>query len=273
MQNEQNGHRQIISENLTNTISETFFDDLGFEISKGKVRDIYSSKQNENMILISTDRVSAFDRIIGFIPYKGQVISQISLWWFNETKHILPNHIIACPDPNVIVVKKCQIFPIEFVVRGYITGITSTSMWTHYSSGVRNYCGITLPDGLIQNQILDYPILTPTTKETVHDQLISEKQIIETNLMSKEDYSYCSKKALELFSFGQKISKKHGLILVDTKYEFGKDKEGIKLFKNSFLFFQVILLLLMKFTHQTVQDTGSLLLIKIYLNQIFLLKT
>ncbi|SVB57471.1 uncharacterized protein METZ01_LOCUS210325 [marine metagenome] len=130
------------------------------------------------------------------------------------------------PDPNVVIAKKCKVIPIEFVVRGYITGSTSTSLWTVYNNGDREYCGNKLPEGLIKNQKLDDNMLTPTTKEEHHDRPISPKNIIKEGWMTKEDWGYCSKIALDLFSFGQKVAAEHGMILVDTKYEMGIDKSG-----------------------------------------------
>lgn len=211
-----------IKRNLNNCLTKT---DLGAGRKKiGKVRDIYELA--DKMILISTDRQSAFDRILASIPFKGQVLNQISAWWFEKTKHIAPNHILAVPDPNVTIGKKCTVFPVEFVVRGYITGTTDTSAWMNYQKGVRFFCGHRLPEGLKKNQKFDQPIITPTTKSDEHDRPISGEEIAAEGLMSREDWNYVSAKALEIFSFGQKIAAEHGLILVDTKYEFGKDREG-----------------------------------------------
>ena len=142
------------------------------------------------------------------------------------SQHIIKNHVLSIPDPNITIAKKCSVFPIEFVVRGYITGSTSTALWTVYNKGEREYCGNSLPEGLIKNQKLDSIMLTPTTKEVEHDRPISPDEIIDESWMSKEDWEYCSQKALELFSFGQRQAKEHGMILVDTKYEMGKDSDG-----------------------------------------------
>ena len=176
--------------------------------------------------LITTDRQSAFDRILAAIPFKGQVLNQTSAWWFEQTKDIIPNHVINIPDPNATVARKCTVFPIEFVVRGYITGSTSTSLWTVYNSGDREYCGNVLPDGLVKNQKLETNMLTPTTKEEHHDRPISPSEIVNEGWMSQEDWDYCSGKAVELFTFGQKIAAENGMILVDTKYEMGRDEDG-----------------------------------------------
>jgi len=191
---------------------------------QGKVRDIYP--RENYVVFVSTDRLSAFDRVLCGIPFKGIVLNLTSQWWFEKTKHIIPNHVVDVPDPAVTVGKKCDVFTVEFVVRGYMTGSTNTSLWTHYKDGSRNYCGNALPDGMVKNQKLAENILTPTTKDKDHDLPISAEEILATGRMSKEDWDVCSKAALELFNFGQKVAAEHGLILVDTKYEFGKDADG-----------------------------------------------
>lgn len=191
---------------------------------KGKVRDTYDL--GDQLILVTTDRQSAFDRYLAAVPYKGQVLNLTSVWWFKNTQAIVPNHLIAVPDPNVVIAKKCKIFPIEFVVRGYISGSTSTSLWTQYQKGIRDYCGITFPDGLRKNQKLENPVITPTTKETVHDRPISPHEIVAEGWMTQEDWDEASSYALRLFQHGMEIAQRHGLILVDTKYEFGRDAEG-----------------------------------------------
>ncbi len=191
---------------------------------QGKVRDTYDL--GDKLLLVTTDRQSAFDRVIAAVPYKGQVLNLTSAWWFEQTEHLVPNHLIAIPDPNVIIAKKCDVFPIEFVVRGYITGTTSTSLWTQYKNGVRNYCGIQFPEGLKKNERLAQPVLTPTTKETEHDRPISPEEIIREGWMSQSDWSQASAAAMRLFEFGSQVAAKHGLILVDTKYEFGRDQDG-----------------------------------------------
>jgi phosphoribosylaminoimidazole-succinocarboxamide synthase len=191
---------------------------------QGKVRDTYDL--GDKLLLITTDRQSAFDRVLAEVPFKGQVLNLTSAWWFEKTEHIIPNHVIAIPDPNVTVAKKCEVFPIEFVVRGYITGTTNTSLWTQYQNGVRDYCGNLLPEGLRKNQRLEKPLLTPTTKDVKHDRPISPKEIIAEGWMSEADWEKASQAAMRLYEFGAEIAKKHGLILVDTKYEMGKDAEG-----------------------------------------------
>lgn len=191
---------------------------------RGKVRDTYDL--GDKLLLITTDRQSAFDRVLAAVPYKGQVLNLTSAWWFEQTADIVPNHLIAIPDANVIIAKKCNVFPIEFVVRGYITGTTSTSLWTQYQKGVRHYCGIDFPEGLRKNQQLVEPVLTPTTKETEHDRPISPKEIINEGWMTQAEWDEASDAALRLFKRGMEIAAKHGLMLVDTKYEFGRDANG-----------------------------------------------
>ena len=190
----------------------------------GKVRDQYVF--DDKIILITTDRQSAFDRVLASIPFKGQVLNLASAWWFEKTKHIIPNQVLKIPDPNVTLAKKCTVFPIEFVVRGYITGSTSTSLWTVYNKGDREYCGNILPEGLKKNQKLSSNMLTPTTKEEHHDRPIAPPEIVSEGWMTQEDWDYCSQKALDLFAFGQEKAAENGMILVDTKYEMGKDPDG-----------------------------------------------
>jgi phosphoribosylaminoimidazole-succinocarboxamide synthase len=191
---------------------------------QGKVRDTYDL--GDKLLLITTDRQSAFDRVLAAVPFKGQVLNLTSAWWFEKTEHIIPNHVITFPDPNVTIAKKCQVFPVEFVVRGYISGTTSTSLWTQYNNGVRQYCGYNLPEGLQKNQQLAEPLLTPTTKETAHDRPVSADEILAKGLMTPTDWKMASEAALRLYQFGVLEAAKRGLILVDTKYEFGKDADG-----------------------------------------------
>ena len=212
-----------IKEQIAFTLQGTDFPSLGQKYV-GKVRDVYL--RNKEMFLISTDRQSAFDRILARIPFKGQVLTQTSSFWFDQTKDIIPNHVISVPDPNVVVCKKLKVFPVEVVVRGYISGVTSTSAWTAYSKGERNFCGNVLPEGLKKNQQFICPIITPTTKSEEHDEKISPEEIIADSLMSKEQWDFVAEKALNLFERGTEVAAKNGLILVDTKYEFGYDDKG-----------------------------------------------
>ena len=217
-----NQYKDRISVELSNTLTETTLGAI--KKKKGKVRDQY--KLNDSLALITTDRQSAFDRVLASVPFKGQVLNLASAWWFDQTKHIIDNHVVNVADPNVIIAKRCKVFPIEFVVRGFITGSTSTSLWTVYNNGDREYCGNKLPEGLKKNEKLESNMLTPTTKEEHHDRPISPEEIVSENWMTKEDWDYCSQKALDLFEFGQKKAQENGMILVDTKYEMGRDENG-----------------------------------------------
>ena len=210
-----------IRQGLGNCLVET-------NISRGekivnKVRDRHDL--GDRVVLITTDRQSAFDRVLAAVPFKGQALNLTSAWWFEQTRHIVPNQVLSIPDPNVTIAEKCTVFPIEFVVRGYISGTTSTSLWTIYNSGRRQYCGIDLPDGLVKNQKLPRNILTPTSKGD-HDRPISPDEIVSENWMTADEWEQCSRIAQELFGFGQAKAAEHGLILVDTKYEMGRDKNG-----------------------------------------------
>lgn len=192
---------------------------------RGKVRDTYDLG-NDRLALVTTDRLSAFDRVLAAVPFKGQVLNLISAWWFNHTREIIPNHMIDVPDPNVLIAKKCKVFPVEFVVRGYITGTTSTALWTNYNQGLREYCGNKLPEGLRKNQKLAHSIITPTTKDDEHDRPISPSEIIEQGLMTESQWQFASDAAMKLYAHGVEIAKQQGLILVDTKYEMGIDVNG-----------------------------------------------
>lgn len=187
---------------------------------KGKVRDWYV--RGEKRILITTDRISAFDRILGLIPYKGQVLNQLAAFWFEKTKDIIPNHVLEIPDPNVTIGRNCQPIPIEMVVRGYISGVTSTSIWGSYQKGERIIYGVSFPDDLKKNQKLPTPVITPTTKaKTGHDERLTKKEILKRRIVPKEIYEQMEEATLKLFDRGTKICEKAGIILVDTKYEFG----------------------------------------------------
>jgi phosphoribosylaminoimidazole-succinocarboxamide synthase len=187
----------------------------------GKVRDSY--QKDGQRILITTDRISAFDQVLGVIPYKGQILNQLSAWWFQQTCDIIPNHIAAIPDPNVSIVHEATPLPVEVIVRGYITGSTSTSLWYLYQQGERHPYGISLPDGLSKNDPLPHPIITPTTKAAAgqHDQQLTRDDIITQGILPEERWQLIETVALALFNRGQKIAHAAGLILVDTKYEFG----------------------------------------------------
>ena len=215
-------YEERIRQSLANCLTET--NCPRGEKYRGKVRDRYDL--GDKLLLVTTDRQSAFDRILASIPFKGQVLNLTSAWWFDQTKDIIPNQVIGVSDPNVTLAKKCEVFPIEFVVRGYITGSTSTALWTVYNNGDRTYCGNIIPEGLVKNQKLDANMLTPTTKEEHHDRPIAPDEIVNEGWMTQEDWDYCSQKALELFAFGQKKAAENDMILVDTKYEMGRDADG-----------------------------------------------
>ena len=194
---------------------------------RGKVRDNYDLPDGRR-IIIATDRLSAFDRIITAIPLKGQALTQIARFWFDATRDICPNHVIDYPDPNVLVCRRLAIMPVEIVVRDYLTGTTATSIWPMYRSGQRRIYGIQFPDGLRENQKLPATIITPTTKafDGGHDEPLSADDIISRKLLTAEQWETVSRLALALFARGREIALQHGLILVDTKYEFGFDSDG-----------------------------------------------
>jgi phosphoribosylaminoimidazole-succinocarboxamide synthase len=186
----------------------------------GKVRDTYEVGDGR-LLLVTTDRQSGFDRLLGAIPFKGQVLNRTSLYWFERTKDIIGNHVISSPHANALIARQCTVLPIEFVVRGYMTGSTDTSIWTQYQKGVRSYCGHALPEGMKKNEPLPSNIVTPTTKEKDHDRPITAEEVVSEGWLTKDQWEFCSAKALELFAFGQQVAAERGLILVDTKYEFG----------------------------------------------------
>jgi len=192
---------------------------------QGKVRDYYIV--GDKRIIATTDRISAFDVILGFIPHKGTVLNQLSAFWFEKTEDIIPNHLISVPHPNISIVKNAKIIPFEMVVRGYISGVTNTSIWGSYQKGERVIYGIKFPNGLRKNQKLPKPVITPTTKaEKGHDERLTEKNIIERKIVTPKVWKEMKLAALKLFDRGTKICAKAGIILVDTKYEFGLDSKG-----------------------------------------------
>jgi phosphoribosylaminoimidazole-succinocarboxamide synthase len=215
--------RAVIANNLKNCLDDTSFIGLPGK-KRGKVRDSYDL--GDRLLLITTDRQSAFDRILAAIPFKGQVLNQVSAFWFDVTRDIVPNHLLSIPDPNVAIAKKCSVLPIEFVVRGYLTGSTDTSAWTLYNKGERTICGNPLPNGMVKNQKFPAPLLTPTTKSDEHDESISAREIVERNIIDAGTWKRCEEIVFALFAKGAEIAAKNGLILVDTKYELGIDAEG-----------------------------------------------
>ena len=188
---------------------------------EGKVRDIYVV--DGQRVLITTDRVSAFDRVLGVIPFKGQVLNQLSAWWFEQTRDVVANHVITFPDPNVTIAREAQPLPVEVIVRGYITGVTSTSLWTLYSQGVPRPYGLDLPPGLRKNDPLPEPVITPTTKATggAHDERLTSEEVVARGLVAPDLWEEIQRAALAIFRRGQEVARRAGLILVDTKYEFG----------------------------------------------------
>jgi phosphoribosylaminoimidazole-succinocarboxamide synthase len=210
---------------LKHPLDATDFPALG-EKYTGKVRENYS-KDGKRTIIVS-DRISAFDRILGTLPFKGQLLNSVAGWWFEQTKSIAPNHVLLIPDPNAMIVTECVPLPVEMVVRAYLTGSTSTSIWVHYKNGARVYCGHSLPDGMRRNQRLEKPLLTPSTKapQGDHDVSASREEILSITGMPAADFDQAAQMAMALFAYGQKLSAERGLILVDTKYEFGKTPDG-----------------------------------------------
>ena len=194
---------------------------------KGKVRENYDLPDGRR-IIIATDRISAFDRILACIPFKGAVLTQTARYWFEKTADICPNHVVSYPHPNVVIGTTLNILPVEIVVRGYLAGTTSTSILTKYKAGERQMYGVTMPDGLRDNQKLDRPLITPTSKEFDggHDEPLSPSQILDQGLLTAEQWDIVSRYALALFARGEELSAKNGLILADTKYEFGTVKDG-----------------------------------------------
>jgi phosphoribosylaminoimidazole-succinocarboxamide synthase len=212
-------HDELIAA-IPTALDQVELDGFGAK-SSGKVRDIY--QQNGQRFLITTDRVSAFDRVLGTIPYKGQVLNELSAWWFEQTRDLVPNHLLGVPDPNVTIARAALPLPVEVVVRGYITGVTSTSLWTLYEQGERQPYGVSLPDGLKKNDPLPQPIITPTTKaeKGAHDEQITPAEIVARGLVDAALWQQVEQAALAVFARGQHIAAQAGLILVDTKYEFG----------------------------------------------------
>lgn len=194
---------------------------------RGKVRDNYDLPDGRR-ILVASDRLSAFDIILTALPFKGEVLTQTARFWFEATRDICANHVIEYPDPNVLVCRRLKIMPVEVVVRDYLAGTTSTSIWSMYKAGQRTMYGVTLPDGMRENQKLDASIITPTTKamDGAHDAPLTPLEIVGRGLLSAAQWQETTRLALALFARGREIAAKHGLILVDTKYEFGFDEAG-----------------------------------------------
>jgi phosphoribosylaminoimidazole-succinocarboxamide synthase len=195
--------------------------------TSGKVRDWYDLPDGKRLI-ITTDRLSAFDKVLAVVPYKGQVLNQLAAWWFEQTRDIIPNHIVSLPDPNAAVVHVAEPFLVEVIVRGYITGVTSTALWYRYSLGERDIYGYHFPEGLRKNARLPESIITPTTKGgiTGHDERLTCVEVVEKGLLDANTWDQVQSAALAIFKRGQEIANEAGMILVDTKYEFGCAEDG-----------------------------------------------
>ena len=226
MSQETSPYHDLIRARLRDVLTDAHYDQLpGF--GRGKVRDHYDLGDGR-ILMIATDRQSAFDQILASVPFKGQVLTGTARFWFEATKDVVANHVIAYPDPNVMVVRKMDMVPVEVVVRDYLTGSTSTSVWTMYEKGERKLYGVDFPDGMKKNEKLPVTLLTPTTKGAIgaHDLPITGEEIVSTGLMTKAKWQELAQTALALFARGREIAAKRGLILVDTKYEFGYDENG-----------------------------------------------
>jgi phosphoribosylaminoimidazole-succinocarboxamide synthase len=215
---------RLLRDQCARTLEATHFDDLG-EREEGKVRDNYV--RGDRRAIVVTDRVSCFDVVVGSLPFKGQVLNELAAFWFERTHEIAPNHLIEVPDPNVSIVRECRPLPVEFIMRGYLTGSTSTSIYTAYAKGERSYCGHRLPEGLSRHEALPTPLLTPTTKAPrgEHDQLTSRDEILRSGALAESLYDEAARVTSALFTAGQSWAAERGLILVDTKYELALDAQ------------------------------------------------
>jgi phosphoribosylaminoimidazole-succinocarboxamide synthase len=215
----------LLSELCTRTLERTNLHGIGRR-EEGKVRDSYVGEKRRTIVV--TDRVSCFDVVVGTIPLKGQVLNQVAAFWFEKTRGIAPNHLVSVPDPCVSVVREVKILPVEFVMRGYLTGVTSTSIWTAYQRGDELYCGHRLPKGLRKHERLPEALLTPTTKAAkgAHDELTSRAEILANGWIGEELYAQAEALTARLFRAGTEWAASRGLILVDTKYELGVDDAG-----------------------------------------------
>lgn len=217
---------ETLRHGLSITLERTAFSGLGPKV-EGKVRDSYLPGDGRR-VLVTTDRISAFDRVLGTLPFKGQVLNQLSAWWFERTADVAPNHLRSVPDPSVTVAIECEPLPVEWVMRAYLTGVTSTSVWTHYARGEREFCGHRLPDGLKKNEPLPQPILTPSTKaeQGGHDESVSRATLLERGVIDEATFDAAAKLVHALFARGRELCAERGLILVDTKYELGRAPDG-----------------------------------------------
>ena len=215
--------KPLLVRSVINVLESSTDNSQSNDVYQGKVRDVIDIGYDV-LEIAHSDRLSSFDRHICDVKWKGHCLNLTSVWWFEKTKHIVPNHLLYASQ-NSMIVKKCKPYLVEVVIRGYITGSTKTSLWTHYNNGERTYCGINFPDGLVKHQRLEHPVITPTTKGVV-DRPISSDEVVSLGLMNESEWEYVSSKAMELFLYGQEVAAERGYILVDTKYEFGKDSDG-----------------------------------------------
>lgn len=217
---------EAIRQALRHPLEGTNFPSLGKRY-EGKVRDNYTSADGKRTIIV-TDRISAFDRVLGTLPLKGQILNHVATWWFEQTRGVAENHVVRVPDPNVLIAEECTPLPVEMIVRAYLTGSTSTSIWVHYQNGARTFCGNPLPEGMKKHEKLPAPILTPSTKAAHgdHDVSASRDEILKLTGMPAPEFDRAAEMAMALFAFGQRVCAERGLILVDTKYEFGKTRDG-----------------------------------------------
>jgi|TARA_B100000959_G_C14880879_1_gene582486 phosphoribosylaminoimidazole-succinocarboxamide synthase len=220
--------RDLLKQQLKYTLEGTDFDDQG-ELYRGKVRDNYVNE--DTITMVTTDRISAFDRVLGTVPFKGQALVELADWWFGETADIVANHVMRRPHPNVWTVRRCDPIQVEMVVRGYITGVTSTSAWTAYEKGDRNFCGNELPDGMRKNEKLPEPIITPSTKavQGEHDESVTPSELYKRGVVDPALFKELSRISMRLYERGVSRAADKGLIFVDTKYEFGISKGKIML--------------------------------------------
>jgi len=213
---------------LRSTLDATPWTTIGgrrLERYDGKVRDCYIDRERGERIIVVTDRLSAFDAVVGTIPSKGQVLNQLARFWFDKTADLAPNHMLRVPDPNVMIARECEPLPVELVMRAYLTGVTSTSIWKAYEKGDRTFCGHKLPEGMRKNQRLPAPILTPSTKAAKgdHDVSVSRAELLAMGRIDPDTFDRAGAIAAKLFAEGQRHAAKQGLILADTKYEMGLD--------------------------------------------------
>jgi len=194
-------------------------------LTTGKVRDVVDL--GDRLALVATDRISAFDQVLGTVPFRGQVLNQLAAWWFDQLADVVPSHLLDVPDPNVTIARKCRTLPVEVVVRGRLSGSTSTALWTRYAAGEREIYGLRFHDGMAKNDPLPEPVITPTTKAQAgaHDEPVSEVELVARGLVAGPLWEQVRTVALDVFHRGVQVAADSGLVLVDTKYEFGLDDD------------------------------------------------